>query len=204
MRVFVAIDISQEAQREVEKLLKVFQKKHWPVRWERPEKLHLTLVFLGEVEKNQIQLIKLTCQKAVRNTSSFEVSFKGAGCFPGYNYPRIIWLGLKGDLKSLAALQKEIEKGLKIEKLLKCTKTICDCTKKHTIRKFFSPHITLGRIKDCRAKQRREIGRQLKRFRILDLKSKILVDQIVIYQSKLSSKGSRYYKLEEIKFGFRN
>lgn len=185
MRVFIAIDISQAAKKEVGKLLKVWQKKHWPVKWVEPEKLHLTLAFLGKMDKDKLQLIKLACQKAAQDISPFKVSFKGLGCFPSYGWPRVIWLGLKGDLKSLARLQKKVKENLTKAGL-----------------KFkprpFSPHITLARVKKMPLKQRREIGRQLKKTRILDLKSKSLIKKVIIYQSRCSSKGSVYQKLAQI------
>ena len=194
MRVFVAVDISDEAKKEIEKLSKVFQKKHWPVKWEKPKKLHQTLVFLGSIKEDKFKLVKLACLRAVKNTSCFEISFKGLGCFPNYDYPRVIWLGLKGDLKNLAQLQKRIEKNL------------VDLDFKLKLRPF-SPHITLGRIKKARTKERQEIGRQLKKLRILparqslgrggNLESRTLVDRVVIYESILSAKGSVYKKLEE-------
>lgn len=198
MRVFVAIDISDEVKKEVEKLYKVLKKKHWKVKWEPVEKLHFTLAFLGFIDEPALQLIKLACQKAVKDFYPFGVSFKGLGCFPDYDYPRVIWLGLKGDLKSLAALQKKVVRGLKnigifeglSERALK------------GLKRPFSPHVTLGRVrKEVRAKERREIGRQLERFRIYDLGSKILVDRLVVYESKLFRTGAVYNKLVEFSLG---
>lgn len=189
MRVFIAIDLSPEAKKEIEKFYKkVLFKKHWPVKWEKPEKLHLTLVFLGEIKKTKLQPIKSAIKKVIRNFKPFLISFKGLGCWPEFAYPRVIWLGLKGDLKSLAMIQKNLEKELiKIGFNLEI--------------KPFSPHITLGRIKnECEYKERIEIGRQLRRYMIYDLGSKINVDKIVIYESKLKPTGSVYKRLLEIQF----
>lgn len=215
MRVFVGFDLTSEPRREIEKLLKKLQKKHWKVKWEKPEKIHLTLAFLGNIKEKQLDLVRKACQEAVRilkqdpdfhqddgggpvqSDKKIILSFKGLGCFPDYEWPRIIWLGLKGDLKSLASLQKNLRDrlenlGFKTEK------------------RSFEPHLTLGRIKKARARERREIGRQIKGMRKIDFKSQWLVDGMVIYESKPGTRilargkclagGYVYRKVAEIPF----
>lgn len=200
MRIFVAIDLSTSAKKEIEKLYKkVLERKHWSVKWERPEKLHLTLAFLGELNKEfRISQIKRLIEKAIKDISPFKVSFKGLGCFPGYDWPRIIWLGLKGDLTSLAKLQKNI-----CRELLSYYQSPTNEVENKIVtglRRPFSGHITLGRVRDCRGAERKEIGRQLKNLRILTFKTQLLVDRVVIYESQCLSQGSVYHKLIEIKF----
>jgi 2'-5' RNA ligase len=186
VRVFVAVNISQEAEKEIEKLIKKLKKKRWSVKWEPIEKIHLTLAFFGSVKDSDIKSIKSAIQKAAAEVNPFRVSFKGLGCFPYFDWPRIIWLGLKGDLKSLAQLQKKIEKNL--------------ISSGFSFKpRPFSPHLTLGRLKGIKSKHRREIGRQLKKMRILDLKSITLIDKVFIYQSHCLASGSIYKKLAKIK-----
>ncbi len=187
MRVFISVDLSDQAKKEIEQLLKKLSKKGWDVRWEKPDKLHQTLVFLGNIEKEKLLEIKKICRQVVRETQPFILLFKGLGVFPDFDWPRIIWIGLKGDLKRLAFLQKTINKKLKNKGF-----KISD--------KLFTPHITLGRIKRVRVAQRKEIGRQMKALRELNFKSKILIDNIKIYESKLSRLGSQYFPIEQINF----
>ncbi len=197
MRIFVAIDISSQAKKEIEKLLKVLKRKHWKVKWEKPDKLHLTLAFLGWRKPEKLALITKICQKSATNMEPFMISFKGLGCFPDYDQPRVVWLGLKGDLQTLAKLHKQLNQNLK-ESGFKIDS------------RPFSPHITLGRLKKARAKERREIGRQLKSLRIMNspasprrsrgrVESGTRVDRVVIYESKLSRLGAEYKRLKEVK-----
>lgn len=188
MRVFIALDLTSEARREIEKFLKRLEKKHWKVKWEKPEKVHLTLAFLGSIKEEKLDLIKKTCQQVTKVTASFIVSFKGFGCFPDFDFPRLVWLGLKGDLKSLASLQKKLRDQLK------------DLGFK-TEKRPFKPHLTLGRIKRARVRERREIGRQIKALRKIDFKSQWLVDKLVLYESKCLPEGSVYKKIKEFTFG---
>jgi len=203
MRIFLAIDISDKAKKEIAKLYKILKRKHWPAKWEEPKKLHLTLAFLGNLKNNsvrqladRIELIKKVIKKTCKNISPFEISFKGLGCFPDYDQPRVIWLGLKGDLKSLAKLQKNV-----CYEVIKIYESVAGQPQNRILMGLgrpFSPHITLGRIKKARFREKREIGRQLKKLRIWDFQSKTLVDKVVIYESKLSRLGSNYRRLGEI------
>lgn len=184
MRVFVALDLSSEARREIEKFLKRLEKKHWKVKWEKPEKIHLTLAFLGSIKEEKLELVKEACQQVTKVTISFIVSFKGLGCFPDFDFPRIIWLGLKGDLKSLVELQKRLK-----DKLGRLGF--------ETEKRPFEPHLTLGRIKRARVRERREIGRQIKGMRKMDFQNQWLINKIVLYESQCLAEGSVYKKIGE-------
>ena len=187
MRVFVAIDLTSEARREIAKFLKNLSKKHWKVKWEKSEKVHITLAFFAHLDEEKLALLKEVCKKVASKTSPFALSFKGLGCFPDFDWPRIIWLGLRGDLKSLVALQQKLRERLKESGF-------------ETEKRPFHPHITLGRIKRARGKERREIGRQIKALRKIDFKSQWLIDRIVIYESECLPEGSVYKKIEGFSF----
>lgn len=181
IRIFVAVDLDSPSRREIDKLLEKLSKKHWQVRWEKPEKLHITLVFLGWQEEINLDKAKTILKKI--KFFPIVLSFKGLGCFPDYQWPRIIWLGLAGDLKSLVLLRDQIKKefkgaGFNIDS------------------RPFVPHITLARVKNGVAQAHRlEIGRQLKALQKIKFSSKWLVDKVILYQSKLSNKGSIYRQL---------
>lgn len=187
MRIFIGVDLTAEPKREIEKLLKNLEKKHWKVEWETLEKLHLTLVFLGEISKEKLEMVERACRKVASELKPFIVFFKGLGCFPDFDFPRIIWIGLKGDLKSLAFIQKSLEKDLK------------DSGFDIKQRPFY-PHLTLGRIKNARSRERREIGRQVKALREIDFKSQWLIEKIGLYESICFKEGSVYRKLKEASF----
>lgn len=199
IRIFIAIDLPKLVKNELGRLLKTIEKKHWKVGWVESEKLHLTLVFLGEIKSQKLKVppegragkskklkvLEEIVKDVVRDMGPFKISFKGLGVFPSFDWPRVIWLGLKGDLKSLAALQKAIEENL--------------VNQGFSIQKRkFAPHLTLGRIRPVKLRERKEIGRQLAKMRVVDFKSEILVDKVTIFESKLSAKGARYRKLAEI------
>jgi len=186
MRVFIAVDLDHPARKELEKLLKKLAKKHWAVKWEAAEKVHITLAFLGETEG--VGEVEGCVGKAAVSFKPFTLSFKGLGCFPDYLLPRIIWLGLKGDLYNLATLQKTIQAKL------------IQAGFKPDIKPFV-PHITIGRVKHARLGQRQEIGRQIKALQKMEFKSAWKVDRVIIYQSQTLPEGSIYRKLSEAVLG---
>jgi 2'-5' RNA ligase len=184
MRLFIGVALAPQMHRPVQKLLKELARKHWPVSWEPLEKLHFTLVFLGEVGEGRLPELKQIVEASCARIKPFTLKVKGIGCFPDYFQPRIIWLGLKGDLTSLAALQKQLKAGLSGQGF-------------PTDAKPFRPHITLGRIKEARFRERREIGRQLKGLRIKEIAVEWRVERVGLYSSQTFPAGSVYTLVEE-------
>jgi 2'-5' RNA ligase len=186
MRLFIAIDLSEEARREVGVFLKKLEKRYWPVKWEEIEKVHITLAFLGEIEEEKLGEVKEAVLRGSGGIFPFEVGMRGVGCFPDFLRPRVVWIGLVGDLKSLARLQKQIAgellkvEGVRIEE-----------------RKFI-PHLTIGRVKGGKFRHIKEMGRQINNMKWLEFSSKIEVSSVRIYKSELKPGGSKYTKLEEI------
>ena len=103
------------------------------VRWVRPEGIHLTLKFYGEVEAAQLPGLQATLAQAVAGALPLALELNGLGTFPGPAKPRVIWVGLAGDLEPLGRLQRAVEEasrplGFEPEA------------------RGFTPHLTLGRV----------------------------------------------------------
>lgn len=205
-RVFVAVPFDEEAKRGIKKVLKQLERKHWPVRWERVEKLHVTLAFLGWIDMGKVQNVQevqkvqkekrgtltkleMATREAVKGMRQFAVGFKGLGGFPDLELPRVVWVGLKGDLKSLAKIYKVVRLQLEQSGFILEGRP-------------FVPHVTLGRIrKETRMKQRQEIGKQLAKLRQLNIPQHLKVDRVVVYESVLRRSGSEYRELTEVRLG---
>jgi len=188
MRIFIAVNLPAEARRELGNLQEDLQEKHWLVKWERPEKIHVTLVFLGKLQTSKTPKFQTIIEKGCAEIGPFEISFKGLGAFPDFVQPRVVWVGLKGDLKSLAALQKGIEKELKKAGIW-------------FDKKPFMPHVTIGRVKKGISKGAlQDLGKKIKKMRKIDFQSRILVDSVEIMKSDLLTEGSVYTKLDKISF----
>lgn len=185
-RVFVGVPFDAEAQRGVEGVFKLLARKHWTVAWEGVEKLHVTVAFLGNTETERLDVACQAVALGARGVAPFRVGFKGLGAFPDLFLPNVIWVGLKGDLKSLARLYKQVRREL----------VVADFSLPE---RAFVPHVTLGRVKKVAGrKQRLEMGKEIGRLRQMEILQQLTVDRVVVYESILTPSGSTYRILEEI------
>jgi RNA 2',3'-cyclic 3'-phosphodiesterase len=120
--------------RQLELLALELKKSDAPVGWTRPEGIHLTLKFLGNISPELIEQIKPVIAEIASRTSPMHLQPVGCGAFPTIKQPRVIWVGLDGDSEPLIQLQKVVETamipfGFQPED------------------RPFRPHLTLGRVK---------------------------------------------------------
>ncbi len=194
MRIFISVNLPAPAQKELAKLVKKWEKFHWPVRWEKVEKIHLTLAFLGKAKSPSQRLVglwpkklKVVIKLAVREIKPFEVGVKGLGAFPDFVRPRIVWLGLKGDLQSLARLQKQISQELSAAGF-------------EFSQRPFRPHLTIGRVKKGISKGAlADLGKKVRQHCEINFENKIPVNSVAIIQSQLQRPASIHTKLAEVK-----
>lgn len=102
-------------------------------RWVSPDRLHLTLAFLGEVPVGRVGEVQAALAQAVSSLSSFVLHPSSLGVFPQGRPPRVLWLGVEGELEKLAALAAALRKALGDRKI-------------DYDGKAFRPHITLARL----------------------------------------------------------
>ncbi|OGY21116.1 MAG: 2'-5' RNA ligase [Candidatus Chisholmbacteria bacterium RIFCSPLOWO2_01_FULL_49_14] len=186
IRVFVAVDLSQEARKELARSLDRLAAKRWPVRWEPVEKLHLTLSFLGWVKEDKLEAILGCVENGVQTISPFTIRLGKLGVFPNTLQPRIVWLGIKGDQPALVRLRRLVAENL-------ITAGFSD------EKRPWNPHLTIGRMKkESSFRSKKELGRQLQKLELSEFEASTLVDRIVIYRSILKPSGSKYVRLSEI------
>ena len=134
IRTFIAIEIPLEIHRQIADLQASLRQENAKIPWTKPENIHLTLKFIGDVESSQIEPISAAVRTACQTISPFQISVNEAGCFPNPNNPRVLWVGCKGESETLFTLQKNIENALS------------DIGFKKEKRKY-SAHLTIGRVK---------------------------------------------------------
>jgi 2'-5' RNA ligase len=158
-----------------------------PVRWSRPDQLHLTLKFLGQVAETQLEDVRVALARACQGVGPFELRLEGVGCFPDARRPRIVWVGLGGDVETLKTLQQQI---------LQHTVDLGD----HKEERPFHPHLTIGRIRLERAREARALTEKLPGLEGGSL-GPWPVERVVLMRSHLAPQGASYAELAGLPLG---
>ena len=137
---------------------------------------------LSDIEEEYIDKIAAVIEEASKGQSPFEISIKGSGAFPNLKNPRIIWIGVEDGTKGLTHLQQPLDYGL-------------NAIGFEREEREFRPHLTLGRVKGPRGKERLSAAvSELK-----DIKAgSFIVDRVILYKSELKPTGAVYAKLKEV------
>ena len=165
MRLFIAIEISEEIKTGLTKVVAKLKDAGADVKWVRPEGMHLTIKFLGEVDENRKDKIISGLEQVSEKKSPFTVTFKGLGAFPDLKRPRVVWAGIEKGREEL----KDIAKELEVQK--------------------FSPHLTFGRVKSNRNEN--ELVNALNAHNNFIL-PQLNVDKINLIESILKREGAEY------------
>ncbi|MFL2983205.1 MAG: RNA 2',3'-cyclic phosphodiesterase [Candidatus Neomarinimicrobiota bacterium] len=134
IRTFISIPVPMDVRLKKQMLYSTLEKSKSKINWVRNEQLHVTVKFLGLTPENLFNDIKSLIINEVSSIRPFNLIIQKTGCFPVPERPRVLWLGVDGNLKSLKNLYVKIDK-----KLSSIGFPINDGE--------FFPHITLARIK---------------------------------------------------------
>lgn len=178
MRLFVAVDLSADARQaiaaEQKRIAAALADAKARVKWVRPEHLHLTLVFLGDVEDARVPSVVDAIGRDV-DAPAFDVTFSGVGVFPARRAPRALWIGIGAGASELTAMQKELA-----QRVARTGVELDD--------RPFSPHLTLGRWRMSRSSD----GRRALAAAGQGVIARMRVAAATLYESQLSSSGPAY------------
>ncbi len=135
-RVFAALELPRENQERLGEVLSGLQAAVPPgtVHWVRPEAIHLTLKFFGDVPEADLPGIEAALAEAAAASRPLQLSMVGLGVFPNARRPQVIWTGLGGELEPLQALQAAVDAQSAALGFPPETRA-------------FVPHLTLGRVR---------------------------------------------------------
>ena len=182
VRSFIAIKLPEEIKNKISDLQKTLRGTGADVKWVSPESIHLTLKFLGNIEKTQIEEILSAIKKSSAKIKPFPIEIKSTGVFPKIEYPRVVWIGVKEETKVLLVLQQKIEENLLPMGFEKEGRD-------------FTPHLTLGRVKSQKGKEK--LISLLLQSKDISF-GKFEVTEINLMQSILEPAGAEYSSLGRV------
>ena len=183
VRTFVAVDLPDEVERALEEAARTLRDARIEgLRPVRPEGIHLTLKFLGDVPESQVGEIAQVVSEAVAGHRQFDVSTGGFGAFPNTRRPQVLWVGIEGDSGPLIRLQADVDAAL-------------GAVGFPTETRPFHPHLTLARLD-----RRMPVGARRASVDVLESTGliagmRIPVGSVSLVQSILGRGGALYERL---------
>ncbi len=132
-RAFVAIELDTASAGSIARLIQGLKAKLPDVRWSRPEQLHLTLKFIGEVVNRELPQLCGALRDACSGIEAFSLELSGLGAFPKNKPPRVVWVAAEDPQGMLGALAERLDERMAVLGV------------PHENRAF-TPHLTLGRV----------------------------------------------------------
>jgi 2'-5' RNA ligase len=134
VRTFIALDPGKAIRDRLVGLQKDLARSGTEVKWVEPDNLHVTLLFLGEVDMVDLPRVCAAISEAAGRYCAFPLSVEGAGCFPNPRRPRVLWVGVGQGRQEVCALHDDLEGPL----------LDLGCYRREE--RQYTPHITLGRV----------------------------------------------------------
>jgi RNA 2',3'-cyclic 3'-phosphodiesterase len=143
--------------------------------WSRPENIHLTLKFFGNVDQAQAPIISDVLARVANESAPIEIVIGGTGVFPRPSRPQVLWIGIDDRTGALARLQKRVED---------------ECAREGFPKedRVFRPHLTIARIRNPHNANRLAEAH----LRLEFAPAELLLNELELFRSELSPKGSRY------------
>jgi 2'-5' RNA ligase len=135
LRTFIAVDLGDAIRNRCVALQETLGRGGAEVKWVGPDNLHVTLLFLGEVDDRDLSALCGAVAEVCATLEPFVASIEGVGCFPNPRRPRVVWVGVGAGRQELVALHDALEPPL-LE---------LGCYRREERR--YTPHVTLGRVR---------------------------------------------------------
>lgn len=172
MRLFIAIPLPKGVKQKLVGL----QQPIDGLRWQSQEQMHLTIKFVGEVNKATAAELREELDEI--DHPEFSMTIAGMGCFPEGKHPKVVWAGIKENA-TLKELHQKVED--------RCEKIGIAPENRR-----YKPHVTIARTKSASKQVVTSFINQHKKFALSD----IPVNEFVLYESKLHADGARHQRLQ--------
>lgn len=182
MRVFLALDLGSEVRGRLAQLEYELRPLIRRARWVRPEALHLTLRFFGEVPAEGVETLASSLAEALSGLPAFALHFRGCGVFPERRKPRVLWVGVSEPPPALFELQSRAE-------------AVARARGFPPEQRRFDPHLTVARFRE----PEKGVESILSSVGDRDFGG-TKIEEAILFDSHLSPAGSSYQRLRSLSF----
>ncbi|MBA4066309.1 MAG: RNA 2',3'-cyclic phosphodiesterase [Isosphaera sp.] len=134
-RTFIAVDPGPGVRAAAADLQRGLARTGAEVRWVAPEGMHVTLLFLGEVDDRELPAVCRAVAEVAATEPAFTLGVSGVGAFPNARRPKVVWAGVTEGADALRRLHAKLEARL------------LDLGCYRAEERGYTPHLTLGRVR---------------------------------------------------------
>lgn len=200
IRTFLAVELPvplKEVIAAIQKRMRERLERELPsgsrLQWVKPEAIHLTVKFLGDIPEAQVDELKPAVAAVLAGAPPFSLDLAGCGVFPDPRAPRVLWLGLQDREREAGGRQRLLDLAAAVEAAVERLGHPREG-------RPFAAHLTVARIKDGH----REVGKALARGNLLsasDRYGEVTVSSLALMKSELHPSGAVYSRLWEVPLG---
>ncbi len=190
IRTFIALPLSAEITRQLGEIQSVLSRRcpHQSVRWVDPQRIHLTLFFLGDIVPELRPQVEEALGVVARNVGPFTFEVAGLGAFPRMSRPRVLWVGIEEPTQRLALLHQAVNDAMEAVGFERETRP-------------YSPHLTLGRVRrGASGRDVQQVGEIAQEIEVGYL-GEVTVSEMIFFRSILKSTGAEYIPLKTFALG---
>jgi 2'-5' RNA ligase len=181
IRSFIAVEIPPTAAAAIRAAQRRLEPADRSWKWVNPELYHITLKFLGGVDRERLQDLWQAVSESLTGTSAVAVTFRGVGAFPDIRRARVVWAGIGDGAAELTELASKVEDA-------------CAARGFEREKRPFRAHLTLGRAR--RPGSSPELAEGMNELAAADL-GEAELDRVVLMKSELTRSGAIYTVLDE-------
>ena len=185
-RLFIAIAVPDAVKLELDRMQCELRDVLPPrsTSWTKPENMHLTLRFLGDVDVGRVSELEQSLRSVVADFGELDLICERLGCFPDLRFPRVVWAWVHDTDEKLAALAQRVNEAVAL-------------FAERSAENPFTGHITLARPNKIK---RADAGRLAKFLESVATRrfGQWRADEVELIRSELLPAGSRYTTLATV------
>ena len=184
IRAFIAFKLPDRISESIREIQKELKNRGIKIKWVKPENIHLTMKFLGDIACDRVDSIETAIKASAEGLHPISLFARSIGVFPDLNRPRVVWIGIDGEIAILKGFQEKLDANL-VQIGFQAEK------------RSYKGHLTIGRVQKI---PDHEILKTAVRD-FFDYETEpFQADEVILFQSDLKPEGAVYTCLKNIRF----